>query len=88
VNITFVLPTNLTFGANNLPIGTFAGGRNTVNTQAAQTAITPTGTTTTRLNAATGALYIWLGATVTPTVAQAAGAYNGTVTMTVAYTGN
>jgi len=88
VNITFVLPTNLTFGANNLPIGTWTGGRNTANTQASQTAITPTGTTTTRLDATTGALYIWLGATVTPTVAQAAGTYNGTVTMTVAYTGN
>jgi len=88
VNITFVLPTNLTFGANNLPIGTFTGGRNTANNQAGQTAITPTGTTTTRLDAVTGALYIWLGATVTPTVAQVAGTYNGTVTMTVAYTGN
>ena len=88
MNVTFVLPTNLTFGANNLPIGTFTGGRNTANTQAAQTAITPTGTTTTRLDAVTGALFIWLGATVTPTVAQVAGTYNGLITMTVAYTGN
>ncbi|HQR19162.1 MAG TPA: hypothetical protein PK948_12390 [Gemmatimonadales bacterium] len=88
VNITFTLPTNLVNGANNLPIGTWTGGRNTANNQAAQTAITPSGTTTTRLDAVTGALYIWLGATVTPTVTQVAGTYTAPVTMTVAYTGN
>lgn len=88
VNITFTLPTNLVNGANNLPIGTWTGGRNVVNTQGTQTAIVPTGTTTTRLDAGTGALYTWLGATVTPSVAQVAGTYTSPVTMTVAYTGN
>lgn len=88
VNITFVLPSNLANGANNLPIGTFTGGRNVANTQAGQTAITPTAATITRLDAGTGALYIWLGATVTPGVAQVAGTYTSPVTMTVAYTGN
>lgn len=88
VNVTFVLPTNLTNGGNNLPIGTWTGGRNTANTQAGQTAITPSGATTTRLDAATGALFVWLGATVTPSVAQVAGTYTSPVTMTVAYTGN
>jgi hypothetical protein len=88
VNVTFVLPTNLASGGNNLPIGTWTGGRNTANTQAGQTAITPTGATTTRLDAATGALFVWLGATVTPGVAQVAGTYTSPVTMTVAYTGN
>jgi hypothetical protein len=88
VNITFVLPSNLVNGANNLPIGTFTGGRNTANTQAGQVAITPTAATITRVDAATGALYIWLGATVTPGVAQVAGVYTAPITMTVAYTGN
>lgn len=92
VDITFALPGTLAgqgpITGQSLTIGTWTGGRNTANTQAGQTAITPTGTTTTRLDAASGALYIWLGATVTPGVAQQAGTYTSPVTMTVAYTGN
>jgi len=87
VNITFTLPTNLVSGANNLPIGTWTGGRNIADVQAGQTALTPTAATITPLSG-TGGLFIWLGATVTPAVAQVAGAYSSPVTMTVAYTGN
>jgi hypothetical protein len=86
VILTFTLPTNLTNGANNLPIGTWLGGQFATNTQASQTAITPTAPVTTNLGAA-GSLFVWLGATVTPAVAQVAGTYNGTVTMAVVYTG-
>ncbi len=86
VILTFTLPTNLTNGANNLPIGTFLGGQFATNTQASQTAITPTAPVTTNLGAA-GTLFVWLGATVTPTITQVAGTYNGTITMAVVYTG-
>jgi len=86
VNITFTLPTNLVFNANNLPIGTWTGGQFGTNTQASQTSITPTGSTTTNLVG--GGLFVWLGATVTPAVAQVAGTYTALVTMSVAYTGN
>lgn len=87
VTVAFTLPANLV-GPANLPIGTWTGGYDTDNTQATQTALTPTATTTTNLDATTGALHVWLGATVSPTAAQLAGTYNGTVTMTVTYTGN
>jgi len=40
------------------------------------------------LDATTGNRFIFVGATVTPGVAQAAGAYTGTITMNVVYTGN
>lgn len=36
----------------------------------------------------TGALYIWIGGTVRPTIAQTGGDYASDITLTVAYTGN
>ncbi len=87
VNVTFALPVNLVSGGNNLPIGTWTGGEFDANTQASQTAITPTAATVTNIGVA-GSLYIWLGATVSPAFGQAAGAYSSPITMTVAYTGN
>ncbi len=87
VNVTFSLPTQLTSGANNLPIGTFTGGQFATNTQASQTALVPTAPTVTNIGAG-GNLFIWLGGTVTPAFGQAAGAYTAPITMTVAYTGN
>jgi hypothetical protein len=88
VNVSATTPTNLTGpGGALLPIGTWLGGYDTDNTQASQTALTLAGTTTT-LDGTTGALYVWLGATVSPTAGQVAGTYNGTVQLTVAYTGN
>ena len=86
VNISFTLPTNLVNGGNNLPIGSWTGGQFGTNTQASQVALTPTGPTTTNLVG--GGLFVWLGATVTPAVAQVAGLYQAQVTMSVAYTGN
>jgi len=88
VILTFTLPATLvhsTLPANTLPIGTYLGGQFATNTQASQTAITVTAPVTTNLTA--GSLFVWLGATVTPAVAQVAGTYNGTVTMAVVYTG-
>ncbi len=88
VSITFPgLPTNLT-GPGNLPIGTYLGLHNNTNA-AAGTAFTPSAASTLAiLDATTGNRFIFVGATVSPGVAQAAGAYTGTITMNVVYTGN
>jgi hypothetical protein len=85
VLITFVLPTNLTSGANNLPIGTWTGHRNTVNNPTTGTNFTPSAGTTNATFSASGQLFVFVGATVTPASNQAAGAYSGSVTMTVTY---
>lgn len=88
VSMTFTLPTDLTFAANNLPIGTWTGQHNATNTVPG-TAFTPSAAATlANLAAGTGNRFIFIGATVTPAVAQAAGAYTGTITMNVVYTGN
>jgi len=85
VQLTFTLPGNLTNGANNLPIGTWTGCTNPTATQAGCTAFTPSGTPTTSGFSAAGALSVYVGATVTPGAAQAAGNYTGIVTLTANY---
>ncbi|HWA58388.1 MAG TPA: DUF4402 domain-containing protein [Gemmatimonadales bacterium] len=85
VNLTFTLPTNLVSGANNLPIGTWTGCTSPTNTTTGCTAFTPSGTATASAFSGAGALWVFVGATVTPAAAQAAGNYAGTVTLTAAY---
>jgi hypothetical protein len=93
--LTFTLPPALlrfpgpaimpiTFGANS------ACGL-TTNVQANCAFFNPATPLTTRIRLAlwpNNTYFVWLGATVTPGVAQAGGIYQGTVTATVAYTGN
>jgi hypothetical protein len=87
VNMVVAPPTDLVGpGGALLAIGSWLGGYDTDNTQGSQTGLTLAGTTD-RLDATTGALYVWLGATVTPTAGQVAGTYNANVQLTVAYTG-
>ncbi len=85
VLISFVLPANLTSGANNLPIGTWTGHHNTVNAPAGGTNFTPSAATTNSAFSAGGNLFVFVGASVTPASNQAAGGYSGTVQMTVTY---
>jgi len=85
VNVSFTLPTNLASGVNNLPIGTWTGCTNATNTTAGCTVFTPSAATTATAFSGAGALFVWVGGTVTPGAAQAAGTYNGTVTLTAAY---
>jgi hypothetical protein len=85
VNLTFTLPANLTSGANNLPIGTWTGCHNATNSTAGCTSFTPSGAPTAASFSGAGALFVWVGATVSPAAAQAAGNYTGTVTLSVAY---
>lgn len=89
VSMTFTVPLNLTSGANNLPIGTWTGYHNTTNNASAGgAAFTPSLAATLMNLSGTGAGFVFIGATVTPAVAQVAGAYTGTITMNVVYTGN
>ncbi|SRR5712692_7075646 len=84
VNMTFVLPTNLTSGANLLPVGTFSGNFNTTNAPTG-TGFTPSTSATTATASGTGQLFVFVGATVTPATTQAAGTYTGSVQLTVVY---
>lgn len=84
VTVSFTLPTNLTSGVNNLAIGTWTGLWNTTATQTG-TAFTPSaGGQNLNLTAA-GRLWLWIGATVTPTAGQAAGAYTASAVLNVVY---
>ena len=85
IQIAFTLPTNLTSGANNLPIGTWTGLFNSANNQGTGTAFTPSAAATNGTTSATGNFFVWVGGTVTPAAAQVAGAYTGNVTMNVVY---
>jgi hypothetical protein len=84
VSMSFVLPANLTDGANLLPIGNWTGNFNTAASPAG-TNFTPSAAAQAATLSAVGALFVYIGAQVTPAVAQAAGAYTGTVQMTVVY---
>ena len=84
------LPSNLTSGGNNLPISYAAtdGGHNGTNNPATATTFNPaTGTLANIANPA-ATLFVWIGGTVAPAAAQAAGLYTATVTLTATYTGN
>lgn len=84
VSLSFVLPTDLAAGANLLPIGNWTGNFNTTASPAG-TNFTPSAGSQAAALSATGALFVYIGAQVTPSVSQAAGAYTGTVQMTVVY---
>lgn len=84
VNLAFTsLPTNLANGGNNLPVA-FSSGYNTSNSAAGATSFASGSGASTSLSG-TGALFVFLGGTVTPAVNQAAGTYTGTVTLQVTY---
>lgn len=80
-------PSNLT-GPGSLPIGTYTGLHNTTNSPTGATAFTPGVTAVLANLSGTGALFLFIGATVSPTVTQAAGAYTGTITLNAVYTGS
>jgi hypothetical protein len=85
VALSFTLPTNLTNGGNNLPIGTWtAGWNNTANNPAAATGFTPSSTAST-VPVGGANLWVYVGGTVTPAAAQVAGTYQANVVMQIAY---
>jgi hypothetical protein len=84
VSLSFVLPANLSAGANLLPIGNWTGNHNT-SAAPTGTSFTPSAGATAATLSATGLLFVYVGAQVTPAVSQPAGNYTGTVQMTVVY---
>jgi uncharacterized protein DUF4402 len=87
VNVTFVLPTNLTSGVNTLPIASWTGCRNTTDTPSGCLSFTPSATGITTPLGTGGVLVLFVGASVTAGATQASGTYTGTVSITAAYTG-
>jgi len=85
VQITFTLPTDLASGGDNLPIAGWTGCWNTANDASAGCAAANMGGSTNGSFSAGGLLYVFVGATVSPGAAQAAGAYSANVTMTLSY---
>ena len=85
VTYSYTLPANLTSGGNNLPIGSWTGYVNGANATSGGAAITPSSTPAGATLSAGGALYFFVGATVTPANNLPAGSYTGTVTLTVSY---
>jgi hypothetical protein len=91
VAVTFTsLPATLTGPGTPIPLayGAGAAAHNAAGTRAGATTFDPSVGGTTRLNAATGLLSVYLGGTVTPAANQTAGTYTGTVNLSAAYTGN
>ena len=85
VTLSFTLPASLTSGAATLPIGTWTGGWNTTPVPAGATSFTPSAGGHTTGPTLSTALHVFVGATVSPAAAQAAGTYTGSVTMSVVY---
>jgi hypothetical protein len=84
VALTFTLPATLT-GPAAMPIGSWTGGwNNTANNAAGATTFTPSAAATT-IPSGGANLWVWVGGTVSPAAAQAAGAYTGSVSMQVVY---
>jgi hypothetical protein len=79
------LPTNLVSGGNNLPIGTWTGGyNNSADVPGSAVTFTPSATQTV-VPTGGASLWVYVGATVSPGGAQAAGSYAGNVVMAIAY---
>lgn len=85
INVTFALPSTITSGAASLPITAWTARRTTTSSPVSGTDFVPGSAATSAVISATGALYVYLGATAQPTAAQAAGTYSGTATITVVY---
>jgi hypothetical protein len=90
VDITFTLPAVLTSGGNTMPIafGANDAAWNTADIVGAATTFDPAVGATEFLDVGTGQMFVWIGGTVQPPETQAGGAYSGTITMDVVYTGN
>jgi len=85
VSMTFTIPTTITSGGNSLSIDSWTARRNTTNNAGAGTDFTPSAVATQTALSGTGNLYVFVGATAHPGVSQVAGAYTGTLSLTVVY---
>ena len=90
VRITFTLPAALIAPGGRtltLQFGASDGAFNTQNSTAAASTFDPRVALVTRFGQQ-GRLFFWLGGRALPTTTQVAGTYDGTITLTAAYTGN
>jgi len=85
INLSFTIPATIANGGNTMPIASWSAKHNTTNSAASGTTFTPSASATSTVLNGTGALYVFVGATAQPAVAQVAGTYSGTLTMTVVY---
>ena len=85
VQLTFTLPATLSDGTNTMPIASYAAHHNTSNSPSGGTSFTPSGAPTNAVLSGTGALWVFIGATVSPATNQPAGSYSGSLSMTVVY---
>ncbi|CAN5900789.1 hypothetical protein BH24GEM1_BH24GEM1_08710 [soil metagenome] len=72
-------------GTQRTAFGSWTGGWNTTATPATATAFTPSPAGTNTAATAGTSIVVYVGATVSPPLAQPAGSYSGTVTMSVVY---
>jgi len=84
------LPVALTSGANSMPIvyGATDAGHHTSNDPFSAVLFDPAVSALANIGSPAATLYVWVGGTVQPVLAQAAGLYTGTITLTATYTGN
>jgi len=85
ITYAFTLPGNLTFGLNNLPISPWTGYVNTTNSTSGGSTFPPSAVAANATLSGSGALFFFVGATVSPPNNLPAGSYTGTVTLTVSY---
>lgn len=86
LNVSFTLPATLDDGLGaTMPIGTWTGCHAGTNSTAGCTTFTPSGAATATAFSGLGALFVWVGGTVSPAANQTAGTYTGVVTLTAAY---
>jgi hypothetical protein len=81
------LPSDLTDGTNLLAI-TYTSTYNTTDAGGSGTTFVPASGVTTRLDAATGQLHIYMGGSIVVPPGQPAGLYEETITLSASYTGN
>jgi Mat/Ecp fimbriae major subunit len=93
LNLVVNVPSSIASGANTLPVGTFVLRRHTTDANTGGTdvsLVTGDNTITTPLSGTAGgagSLFLRVIATATPGGSQATGAYSGTISVTVNYTG-
>lgn len=93
VAVTMTLPTQLSTGGWNMPLafGPNSGCWRRMQGQGGCTFYDPNTTLIARIrnqNYPNNNLWVWIGGTVTPSPTQHTGVYQGTIAMTVVYTGN
>ena len=85
VTLSFTLPATLSSGLNTMPIDTYQGVRAEDATQSGVSVLFSPGASNGATLSAAGALYVWIGARVTPAATQPQGTYTGSIQMTVVY---